>query len=58
MNWEQMNKIRVLVADDHPAFRECLTRLIKEEYDLEVIAMAGNGLQAVESTTVCSRTLQ
>ena len=53
-----MNKIRVLVADDHPAFRECLTRLIKEEYDLEVIAMAGNGLQAVESTTVCSRTLQ
>jgi two-component system, NarL family, response regulator LiaR len=49
LNWEQMNKIRVMVADDHPAFREGLTRLIKEECDLEVIAMAENGLQAVES---------
>ena len=44
-----MAKIRVMVIDDHPAFREGLTRLLKEETDLEVIATLGDGFQAVES---------
>lgn len=43
-----MEKIRVMVIDDHPAFREGLTRLLKEETDLEIIATLGDGLQALE----------
>ena len=38
-----MEKIRVMVTDDHPAFREGLTRLLREETDMEVIATLGNG---------------
>jgi two-component system, NarL family, response regulator LiaR len=44
-----MEKIRVMVIDDHPAFREGLTRLLREETDLEVIATLGDGLQALKS---------
>ncbi|MDD5700678.1 MAG: response regulator transcription factor [Dehalococcoidales bacterium] len=44
-----MKKIRVMVTDDHPTFREGLTRLLSEEIDIEVIATLGNGLQAMES---------
>ena len=41
-----MKKIKVLVADDHPAFREGLCRLIEEEEDMEVVAMAADGGEA------------
>jgi DNA-binding NarL/FixJ family response regulator len=44
-----MEKIKVLVADDHPAFREGLCRLLKDETDLEVVAMPEDGEEAVES---------
>ncbi len=46
-----MEKIRVMVIDDHPAFREGLTRLLGEETDIEVIATLGDGLQALESAS-------
>jgi len=38
-----------MVADDHPAFREGLARLLREDPDIEVIATLGDGLQALES---------
>ena len=41
-------KIRVMVVDDHPAFRDGLSRLLQEETDLEVMAGAGDGEQAIE----------
>ena len=44
-----MEKIKVIIADDHPAFREGLCRLLREEADLDVIAMSENGAEAVES---------
>jgi len=42
-----MSKIRVLVADDHPTFRDGLCRFIEEEDDLEVVAKANNGEETV-----------
>lgn len=41
-------KIKVLIADDHRLFREGLKRLLESEHDLECVAMAGNGLEAIK----------
>jgi two-component system, NarL family, nitrate/nitrite response regulator NarL len=40
--------IRVLIADDHPIFRDGLTRLLNAERGMNVIGAAEDGLQAVE----------
>jgi len=42
-----MHKIRVLLADDHPSFREGLERLLREEEDIEVVGQSSDGLEAV-----------
>ena len=42
-----MEIIRVLVADDHPAFREGLCRLLEDEEDLEVVARPADGEETV-----------
>ena len=39
--------IRVLIADDHPALREGLSALLERQADLQVVAMASDGLEAV-----------
>ena len=41
-------KIRVLVADDHAIVREGLCSLLSEEADLEVVAKAADGKEAIE----------
>lgn len=43
-----MNRIRVLIADDHETVRQGLTLLINSQPDMEVIGEAGNGSAAVE----------
>ena len=43
-----MSKIKVLIADDHPAFREGLAQLLNREEDIEVVAEASDGQKAVE----------
>lgn len=40
--------IRVLVADDHPAYRRGLDLMLAEVDDLEVVGMAETGARAVE----------
>jgi DNA-binding NarL/FixJ family response regulator len=40
--------IRVLVADDHPAFRRGLELMLGEVGDVEVLGFAHNGAEAVE----------
>lgn len=41
-------KISVAIADDHPVFRQGVSTLLALEDDIEVIAMADDGRQAIE----------
>lgn len=41
-------KIRIVVADDHPIFRDGLCRLLALEEDFEVVAQASDGRQVLE----------
>jgi two-component system NarL family response regulator len=45
---KNQNGIRVMLVDDHPAFRKGMAALIESEPDLQVVAEAADGLQAVE----------
>ena len=40
--------IRILLADDHPMFREGVAHSLGSEADFEVIAQAASGEEAVE----------
>src|SRR5918997_1642160 len=40
-------RVRVLVADDHPLFREGVVRAIRERPDLELIGQCGDGRDAL-----------
>ena len=42
-----MDKIRVLIVDDSAVIRRLLSDLLKEDPQLEVVGMAGNGEQAI-----------
>ena len=42
------NNIRILIADDHPVIRRGLALMLQYEADMEVIAEAKNGLEALE----------
>ncbi len=43
--------IRVLIADDHPVFRDGLASLLATQPDVDVVGTAGDGADAVEMTT-------
>jgi DNA-binding NarL/FixJ family response regulator len=43
-----MKPIRILIADDHAIFRTALKALLALESDLQVVAEASNGYQALE----------
>jgi two-component system response regulator DegU len=52
MRCEQVEKIRVLIVDDHPFFREGLRNVLAAAEDLVVIGEAQDGAEALE--TACS----
>lgn len=45
-----MKTIRVIVADDHVLVRESVRAILANEKDIEIVATAENGQQAVELT--------
>lgn len=45
-----MNRIRILLADDHALVREGTRELLEREEDLQVVAEAGDGQEAVHLT--------
>jgi DNA-binding NarL/FixJ family response regulator len=45
-----MNKIRILLADDHSLFREGIAAVLNSQPDMEVIGEASDGLEAVVLT--------
>src|SRR5664280_3645663 len=44
----QTTKIRIVVADDHPIFRDGLCKLLALEDDFQVVAQAQYGRQVLE----------
>lgn len=46
-----MNKIRVLIADDHSMVRQGLKQILELEQDITVVAQASNGEEAIALAT-------
>jgi len=44
-----MSKIKVLIADDHPIYREGLRRILEGEEDMEVVATLADGEETVRT---------
>jgi len=45
------HKLKILIADDHPMLREALHRALDGEEDMEIVAEAGDGEEAVKLTS-------
>lgn len=45
-----VDKIRILIVDDHAVLREGMRQLLSKEDDLEVVGMAKDGVEAVRLT--------
>ena len=45
-----MNKIRILIADDHPVVRDGLRGMLESQMDIEVIGEAADGRAALQLT--------
>jgi DNA-binding NarL/FixJ family response regulator len=43
------SQIRVVIADDHPAFRQALQQVIDAEPDMTVVAAVGDGAAALDA---------
>jgi two-component system nitrate/nitrite response regulator NarL len=41
--------VRILVADDHPLFREAIVRAVKERPEFELVGEAANGREALDA---------
>lgn len=48
MNFRKPQTVRIVIADDHPIFRDGLRRLLESEPDLKVLGEASDGAEAVK----------
>jgi len=46
-----LDKVKILIADDHAVVREGTRQILEQEQDLEVVAEAGDGEEAVRLAT-------
>jgi len=46
-----MDKVRVLLADDHSLFREGIRSLLEDQDDIEIVGEAEDGLEAIRLAT-------
>ena len=51
MDGEHSSRIRVLLVDDHAAFRHSVALFVGSESDMQLVAEAANGRAAVKKTT-------
>lgn len=49
MTAQSSDLIRLVIADDIPLFREMLVHTLEEEEDIEIVAHAANGLEALDA---------
>ena len=49
-----MNKIRLLMVDDHRMFLQGMRTLIEMEADVQVVGECTNGYEAVEAVCACN----
>ncbi len=47
MNFKKSQPVRIVIADDHPIFRDGLRRLLEAEPDLKVVGEGSDGAEAV-----------
>ena len=48
MNFKKQQPVRIVIADDHPIFRDGLRRLLEAEPNLKVLGEASDGAEAVK----------
>src|SRR5271154_1402616 len=48
MNFKKAQTVRLVIADDHPIFRDGLRRLLEAEADLKGLGEASDGAEAVK----------
>jgi two-component system, NarL family, nitrate/nitrite response regulator NarL len=48
MNFRKSQPVRLVIADDHPIFRDGLRRLLEAEADMKVLGEASDGAEAVK----------
>ena len=48
MNFRKSQPVRLVIADDHPIFRDGLRRLLESEADFKVLGEASDGAEAVK----------
>lgn len=46
-----MDKIKVLIADDHAIVREGIRMIVSLQNDIEVVGEAGNGIEAIDQSS-------
>ena len=48
LNKPESDKIRIMVADDHPLLRQALRNALEKQPDFEIIAEAGDGVETIK----------